>query len=126
MSSETPASLKAPNCDYRSRVRIEKKPIPPYIPPFPLTAGIVPIGNRPVFCYTAWKCIDVPCLKGLMMNNEMTISSRVIAKVCKKRHDHVLYDIRQLNQTILRMVCLKLNLPNGTVNKTACIILKPY
>ena len=60
------------------------------------------------------------------MNNEMTISSRVIAKVCKKRHDHVLYDIRQLNQTILRMVCLKLNLPNGTVNKTACIILKPY
>nr|DAQ87517.1 MAG TPA: hypothetical protein [Caudoviricetes sp.] len=26
----------------------------PYIP-FPLTAGIVPIGNRPDFCYTARK-----------------------------------------------------------------------
>lgn len=36
------------------------------------------------------------------MNNEMTISSRVIAKVCKKRHDHVLYDIRQLNQTYIK------------------------
>ena len=36
------------------------------------------------------------------MSNEMTISSREIAKVCKKRHDHVLYDIRQLNQTYVK------------------------
>ena len=35
------------------------------------------------------------------MNNEMTISSREIAKVCKKRHDHVLSDIRKLNQTYI-------------------------
>lgn len=56
---ETPAGLKAPHCDYRSRVRIERKPIPP-ISPFPLTAEIVPIGNRPDFCYTAGETIDNP------------------------------------------------------------------
>ena len=36
------------------------------------------------------------------MNNEMTISSREIAKVCKKRHDNVLSDVRQLNQTYIK------------------------
>ena len=36
------------------------------------------------------------------MNAEMKISSREIAKVCKKRHDHVLRDIRQLNQTYIK------------------------
>lgn len=36
------------------------------------------------------------------MSNEITISSREIAKVCKKRHDHVLDDVRQLNQTYIK------------------------
>ena len=50
-----------------------------------------------------------------MMSNEMTISSREIAKVCKKRHDNVLYDIRQLNQTYI-----KNGLPEIQVTERQC------
>lgn len=49
------------------------------------------------------------------MSNEMTISSREIAKVCKKRHDNVLYDIRQLNQTYI-----KNGLPEIQVTERQC------
>ena len=37
-----------------------------------------------------------------MMSNEKTISSQKIANVCGKRHDHVLSDIRKLNQTYIK------------------------
>ena len=36
------------------------------------------------------------------MSNEKTISSQKIANVCGKRHDHVLSDIRKLNQTYIK------------------------
>lgn len=49
------------------------------------------------------------------MSNEMTISSREIAKVCRKRHDNVLYDIRQLNQTYI-----KNGLPEIQVTERQC------
>lgn len=55
------------------------------------------------------------------------INSRKIADVCGKRHDHVLRDIRKLNQTYIKNGLPEvLNLPSIFLTSTAYLTLKLY